>query len=339
MNKIGIFLVLITLVLGCKQEPKDYVILKGKVNHIENPIDSVKVFKPDLYEKQIALNPDGSFSDTLKVNEGQYLMKIGDEYLQIYLKNGETITLESDYPKFDETLKFSGNGVGVNASNLYVDVMLTQEKYFDRDIKSLKELNETIDSVKLAYNQLKEKYTTVSPSVWKEVDGEFNQNLEGTEKFYKNRLESEKDTEGKPAPSFTYQNVNGENISLSDFKGKYVYIDVWATWCGPCKKEIPYLQKVEEEFKDQNIAFVSISVDKEQDKEKWKNFVTEKNLGGVQLFADKDWNSDFVKFYKIQGIPRFILIDPNGITVDADASRPSEPALGEQLKSLLQQKS
>jgi thiol-disulfide isomerase/thioredoxin len=134
---------------------------------------------------------------------------------------------------------------------------------------------------------------------------------------------------------FDYENHKGGTTKLEDLKGKYVYIDVWATWCGPCRAEIPSLKKVEEKYHGKNIAFVSISVDVDKDHEKWKNFVTEKQLGGIQLFADKNWNSDFMKSYGINSIPRFILIDPNGKIVKSDAARPSDPQLQKQLDALL----
>ena len=86
-------------------------------------------------------------------------------------------------------------------------------------------------------------------------------------------------------------------------------------------------KKVEEAYHGKNIVFVSISIDKLKDHEKWRKFVTDKELGGIQLFADNDWNSKFVKEYAINGIPRFILIGPNGEIVSADAPRPSSPAL------------
>ncbi|WP_242158861.1 redoxin family protein [Aestuariivivens sediminis] len=133
---------------------------------------------------------------------------------------------------------------------------------------------------------------------------------------------------GEPSPEFIdYENYQGGTMSLTDLKGKYVYIDVWATWCGPCKKEIPFLKEVEEKYHDKNIAFVSISIDKASDHDKWKTMVAEKELGGIQLFADKDWNSDFVKNYQISGIPRFILINPEGQIISANAPRPSDPKL------------
>ncbi|MGB3608689.1 TlpA family protein disulfide reductase [Psychroserpens sp.] len=133
---------------------------------------------------------------------------------------------------------------------------------------------------------------------------------------------------GMPSPQFVkYENHKGGDMSLTDLKGKYVYVDVWATWCGPCIREIPSLKKVEQQFHNENIAFVSTSIDKSSDHEKWIAMVNDKNLGGVQLMADNDWNSKFVKDYAIQGIPRFILIDPNGNIVNADAPRPSDPKL------------
>ncbi|WMI64122.1 TlpA disulfide reductase family protein [Aestuariibaculum sp. YM273] len=134
---------------------------------------------------------------------------------------------------------------------------------------------------------------------------------------------------GNPSPAFTnYENYSGGKTSLEDFKGKYVYIDVWATWCGPCKAEIPYLIEVETKYHDNsNIAFVSISVDKEKDYDKWKTMVKEKGLGGVQLIADNVFNSDFIKAYQIMGIPQFILIDPEGNIVNRNAPRPSSSEL------------
>jgi len=135
-------------------------------------------------------------------------------------------------------------------------------------------------------------------------------------------------TKGKPSPKFiNYENYTGGNLSLEDLKGKFVYVDVWATWCGPCIQQIPYLKEVEEKYRGKNIEFVSISIDKVTDHEKWKAMINEKQLKGIQLFADKDWNSTFVQEYQIQGIPKFILIDTEGNIVDANAPRPSSEKL------------
>ena len=142
-------------------------------------------------------------------------------------------------------------------------------------------------------------------------------------------------TEGKISPTFNYENHKGGTTSLSDLKGKYVYIDVWATWCGPCLREIPALKEAEKNYHGKNVQFVSISIDEPKDYEKWKEMVTEKSLVGIQLMADNNWKSKFVEDYGILGIPRFILIDPQGNIVSADAPRPSDPLLRSMLDQLL----
>lgn len=139
---------------------------------------------------------------------------------------------------------------------------------------------------------------------------------------------------GMISPSFTYQSIDGNSVSLSDLRGKYVYIDVWATWCGPCIREIPALKQLESDFHNSPVEFVSISIDVEGDFEKWQNMVADKELKGIQLFADKDWQSDFVKAYAIDGIPRFIVIDDQGNIVDPNAARPSDPKIRELFESL-----
>ncbi len=135
---------------------------------------------------------------------------------------------------------------------------------------------------------------------------------------------------GMPSPDFSFTDMNGKFFSLKDFKGKYIYIDVWATWCGPCKVEIPFLKTLEEELHNSQVAFVSICTFDE--KEKWEVMVKDKDLKGVQLFAPK--NNEFVKKYNIQGIPRFLIIDKEGKIFDSNAKRPSDPSLKDDLIAL-----
>jgi len=140
---------------------------------------------------------------------------------------------------------------------------------------------------------------------------------------------------GQPSPKFVdYENYAGGTTSLDDLKGKYVYVDVWATWCGPCKREIPFLKEVEKNYHGKNIEFVSLSIDKQKDHDAWKNMINDKELGGIQVFADNDWNSQFVQDYLIKGIPRFILIDPKGDIVNSNAPRPSDAKLVELFEDL-----
>ncbi|MBB4801570.1 thiol-disulfide isomerase/thioredoxin [Flavobacterium nitrogenifigens] len=140
---------------------------------------------------------------------------------------------------------------------------------------------------------------------------------------------------GQKGLDFTYKDINDKPVSFSDFKGKFVYIDLWATWCGPCKAEIPHMKKIEEDYHGKNIVFVSLSLDKAKDAQKWKDYVTKEQLKGIQLMADKDFGSDVAKNYEVNAIPRFLLFDPKGNIINADALRPSNPELRVQLDKLL----
>ncbi len=135
---------------------------------------------------------------------------------------------------------------------------------------------------------------------------------------------------GNTAPTFAYEDMNGNTVTSEQLKGKVIYIDVWATWCGPCMREIPYLKQLDSELHNMDIAFVSISID--GDKDAWKKMVENKELQGYQLYAEGEWQSDIIKDYAIKGIPRFILIDKDGKLVNANANRPSS---GEILKKQL----
>lgn len=140
---------------------------------------------------------------------------------------------------------------------------------------------------------------------------------------------------GSPSPKFfDYQKVNGDLVSLDDLKGKYVYVDIWATWCIPCKKEIPFLKELEKEYHDKNIHFVSISVDVERARKTWKEMVSDMELTGIQIIANKSFKSDFIAAYNIAGIPRFIIIDPEGNIVEANAPKPSKKELKDIFNSL-----
>lgn len=128
---------------------------------------------------------------------------------------------------------------------------------------------------------------------------------------------------GSDAVDFKFSDINGKEVSLSDFKGKIVYLDFWATWCGPCLQEIPHMVKLEKEYRDNpNIVFMTVSVDKEKDKQKWINMVTKKEMKGVHLFAGE--HSEAIRSsYNIQGIPRFVLIGKDGKIISSQAPRPS----------------
>ena len=165
MKKILTSLVILSI-LGCKQEPKDYVNLSGKIT---NPHESksIRVFNENEYEKTISMNDDGTFSDTLKVKEGVYRFKHGEEYGQIYLKNDGEISFTLDNNDFDNTLKFEGDNA--DKSNFYIANYLMPGNYLNAGIFDLpeSEFNKSINGLKEGFTKMKSEFPTLYESFFK----------------------------------------------------------------------------------------------------------------------------------------------------------------------------
>ncbi|MDD7885701.1 TlpA disulfide reductase family protein [Flavivirga sp. 57AJ16] len=334
MKKI-LFLAFTIALVACENAPKDYVTLSGKIT--DKNSDSL-VVRTRTYSKTIQVNEDGTFKDTLKVVAGVHNIYDGKESSNMYLENGFDINVTLDTKEFDETIKYTG--IGAETSNYLAQKSLLQESLFTPDLLDLEEaaFKTKVDEIENKLTEFIEKNKNIDSTIYaNEKAGleKLGENLLTSYNRQKQRAVQMASFIGKPSPDFVdYENHKGGTTSLTDLKGKYIYIDVWATWCGPCKAEIPFLKKVEEQYHGKNIEFVSISIDDQKKHDAWKKMVTDKELGGVQLLADSDWKSKFIQDYKIQGIPRFILIDPAGNVVNADAPRPSSPKLIELFTSL-----
>lgn len=135
---------------------------------------------------------------------------------------------------------------------------------------------------------------------------------------------------GRQSPDFEAMDIDGKTWTLADFKGKYLYIDMWATWCGPCKRELPSLIALAEKFSDAEITFLGLSTD--GNKEAWETMIKKGNMPGVQLHIGP--RSKFQKAYNIDGIPRFILIGKDGKIIENDMLRPSSTDIVSYLEGL-----
>lgn len=128
---------------------------------------------------------------------------------------------------------------------------------------------------------------------------------------------------GMEAKDFSFEDAQGKQHKLSELRGKVVYIDVWATWCGPCKREIPYLAKRVEEYKgNDKVVFISISVD--ENREAWLKMIGNDKPQWAQYHVDEDQNEALTDAYGINAIPRFMVIKADGTIGDSDAFRPSD---------------
>ena len=447
MKKLALLALAGITIASCKTEPtKDYMIFSGKIDNFNKKEIQLRGY--DFSEK-IAINTDGTFSDTLKIDNGYYSFYDGKKSINLYLNKVNDLKVTYDLKDSTETITFDGTNASVNSyllekgketkkmlggtKDLYsleeanFLTKLNKAKEFSKKLVEKSNLNDAVKKIELknidynyvnnlnryesyhayfakkkdfkasesfpnpvkgmdlnneedyknssAYrNIIGSNYSKLAAEKAEKDDSDYslnymnfvkekatNKNIadkllydnakygitytEQLSEFYKKFMEYSSNEEnkkeitktynklkvtakGQPSPKFVdYENHKGGTTSLDDLKGKYVYVDVWATWCGPCKKEIPYLKKVEKQYHGKNIEFVSMSVDAKKDHGAWKKMVADKQLGGIQLFADKSWNSKFVKDYVIQGIPRFILINPEGNIVTANAPRPSSEKL------------
>ena len=160
----------------------------------------------------------------------------------------------------------------------------------------------------------------VTEKDWREV----------SEKVYTDAAKKNLET-GDAFPDLILKSINGDNFSINALRGKYVYIDVWATWCGPCIGELPHLKKLEEAFRDKNIAFLSVSID--QDRLAWEEMVLKDKLGGIQLYAGGA-RKVFNQFFGVWSVPHFILLDRDGKVLNLKMTRPSNPETEEVLRAL-----
>ena len=326
-------------------DAQNFIKLSGKLSNVSQ--DSIQIRSASQkYIKFIRVKKDGSFSDTMQVKAGTHLIIVGGQYDFVFLKNGYNINIEADATNLTAT----ANYIGIGSENTVAmkELFKLMETEFDENRYNNLDSAALYSTFDVAEKKVDEFFNTrknldADALTWMvKYSGD---NIAQIKKYFFSAVALKKSLPaGAPSPEFVnYENYNGGTTSLKDLRGKYVYVDVWATWCGPCKAEIPNLKKLEEEYQGKKIAFVSISVDDtrrsgggsmEAVKTKWRAMIADKKMGGIQLIADNNWNSDFVKGYKINSIPRFILIDPEGKIVLPDAPRPSNPEIRTVLNKL-----
>lgn len=329
MKKLIVLIISIATLASCNQTPKDFVSISGQLTGLEET-DTLMLVKTRGYSKDLKLDANGNFKDTMKIKEnGYYKLVIGEKVrLAPFLALGNNLKINGDITDVENTVVFKGKG---SETNNYLMTRRREVKDFTEDFISLAKLDSTEFYSKLGnfntnMSELLENKKIDTSVVKKEKEG-LKGFLKKVESQYKRQHAFEMMfSKGKASPKFTdLENYNGGTTSLDDFKGKYVYIDIWATWCRPCLAQIPALKDLEAEYKDKNIAFVSISSDKIEKHKAWRDMIAEKEMTGVQLFLGED--QSFMQDYQIGNIPRFILIDPDGNIDNANAPRPSQTEL------------
>jgi len=318
MKKI-LLIVLVMLGLNTTQAQ---VVINGEITNPKNrearfyTRDTSITTKVDLADQ---------FNLTFPLDSAGYItFHHGDETTAMYCNPNDIVYITIDTKQFDETITYTGS----DESNYLAWKYLYQEgSSFSPDVynSTAEELSVSLDNF---FSHMIEELDRLKMNDTKFYEAELKWMDQGKE-YYLKRHEQVQNVPkaGEAAIDFTYPDKDGNLVSLADFKGSYVYVDVWATWCGPCKYEIPFLIQLEKDYHDANIVFMSVSVDTDNAKQKWIDMIKEKGMGGVQLFAS-GWNK-ICEDYAINGIPRFMLFDPKGNVISVDAARPSSEEIRE----------
>lgn len=332
-----------------------YFIEKARNSEFVNPLakkteDEYRYMLNSIKDKNIERINESKLSTNLKEYEKtkieyQYLFDLSMFISYAELKNPSTKSvseLDIDYNNESHFLKFGpyrrlvDGYIGQLIFNKNQKIILQNPSYngsqnYINDIDSLVS-NKTIKNQLLEINALVNfKYSSDKDQFYQD----FKTHYTGTDSIFKkemselysNLISLEK---GVQSPVFNnYKNFEGGKTSLDDFKGKYVYINLWATWCGSCYESIPSINKYVKKYKD--IKFISIAW--QDDEKKWKKVVKERQFDGVQLLANADDNS-FFDDYRVNSVPKYILLDKDGKIIINNPPSPSDKYLKVVLDSI-----
>jgi peroxiredoxin len=335
---------------SCKEKPKDSFIINGDITGLKDPyiylqervgdsirIDSATVtdgkftFRGEAQNPYMAAiftkpappkvasgfrfylqNADINITGNIdSLNEAKVMGSATQDEYEAYKASVKDISDKENalYEQYSSARKNKDTaalaGIEKQINELDDQMSVRTKDYIAAHPKSAVSLNELQSlTYSTSYAELNKLFTGLDTSL---------QNTHSGKKLATQLAIMEKTAIGKPALAFTQNDVNGKPVSLSDFRGKYVLVDFWASWCGPCRAENPNVLKAYNQYKDKNFTVFGVSLDEKGDN--WKKAVEEDKLPWTQASDLKGWKNEAAQQYGVNAIPANYLIDPNGIII------------------------
>lgn len=309
MKRLAVTALVALTLASCQETPKGYVI-NGEVAGMPDGKIYLKSFRNKMFfDVDTAEVKDGKFTFKGEVDQ-PLLFGLATENMdypvQLFVENttmdvkigddGETITVQNS----PVNAVFQENADKVFEDGYDIDSLIA--KYPDSPAAAFYLYR--YFTYQLPLDDLKATRARISPAL---ADCPYVKDLDGIIKQLENVQI------GKTAPEFSLPDTAGVSVSLSDFRGKYVLLDFWASWCPPCRRENPNVVKAFNEYKDKNFTIIGISLDK--DKSKWLKAIADDNLTWTHLSDLKYWDSEIPALYGVRGIPANVLLGPDGVII------------------------
>ena len=262
------------------------------------------------------------FRTSLFIGSGAITLTANKESMDHAIAGG--IPVQEEYRGYQDRLKFMVDWTSYN--NAYQAARVSNDKH---RLDSLEKVSDELEKQEkqFAWDYVKahpDSYVSAFELYFNSLYNPDLAELEGLynglgssirQSYFGQRLSetiaiAEKTDIGKPAPDFTQTDIHGKPVVLSSFKGQYVLVDFWASWCGPCRAENPAVVKAYKEYHAKGFSILGVSLDEKKDK--WEEAIKKDGLGWMQVSDLKGWQNSVAELYGVKGIPMNYLLDKDG---------------------------